>query len=54
MTYKPRMYVEMEKKWRDRRVIGENIDIGSFRPKEWPVGSIYVPILGKVFEGEKK
>jgi hypothetical protein len=39
----------MRKKYEGRRVLAENVEMGAFKPTEWPPGTCYVPILGKVF-----
>lgn len=48
---KPTMVALMDKKWEGKRIIAKDVDIKSFRAREWPMGSIYVPILSTVFEG---
>lgn len=42
-------YARALKRWDGATPIGE--DLMTFNPKDWPAGSIWVPILGKVFAG---
>jgi hypothetical protein len=46
---RPPMVALMAKKYEGRRVLAENVEMGAFKPTEWPPGTCYVPILGKVF-----
>ncbi len=52
---RPPIVAMMEKKYAHRKVLASNID--TFNPEEWPAGTCFVPILGKVFapdEAEKE
>lgn len=46
---RPPMVALMAKKYEGRRVLAENVEIGAFKPTDWPPGTCFVPILGKVF-----
>lgn len=47
--YVPPAVMAMRKKYEGRKVLAQDIEIGAFKPKEWPEGTCYVPILGMVF-----
>jgi hypothetical protein len=49
LAERPPMVALMQKKYSHRRVLAENVEMGAFKPTEWPPGTCYVPILGKVF-----
>lgn len=54
MTFKPTACRQMEARNRNRKVLGENVEMKAFRPTDWPVGACFVPILCKVFAPEEK
>lgn len=43
----------MRKKYEGRRVLAENVEQGAFKPTDWPPGTCFVPILGKVFAADE-
>lgn len=47
--YVPPSVMAMRKKYEGRKVLAQDIEMGAFKPKEWPEGTCYVPILGIVF-----
>lgn len=47
--YVPPAVMAMRKKYEGRKVLAQDIEMGAFKPKEWPEGTCYVPILGMVF-----
>ncbi|WP_337267426.1 hypothetical protein [Oryzifoliimicrobium ureilyticus] len=46
---KPPLFAAMQKKCARRTVLARDVAAAAFRAREWPVGSVYVPILGCVF-----
>lgn len=44
---RPPMVAMMAKKYAHRKVLADNVS--EFKPDEWPAGTCFVPILGKVF-----
>lgn len=49
---KPTMVAYMERKWKGEKVIAKNVELDKFKAREWPAGSIYVPILSTVFAAD--
>lgn len=45
------MFDQMAKRWAGKMPIGTNIERSKFKPKDWPMGAIFVPILGNVYAG---
>lgn len=51
----PTMVSLMQKRWEGKRALQTGIDMDKYKGREWPVGSVYVPILSTVFAaGEMK
>lgn len=46
---KPPLFAAMQKKCARRTVLARDVAAAAFRAREWPVGSVYVPLLGCVF-----
>jgi hypothetical protein len=51
--YVPPAVMAMRKKYEGRKVLAQDIEMGAFKPKEWPEGTCYVPILGMVFAADE-
>src|SRR6478736_1258776 len=49
---KPTMRAYMEKRWKGKKVLATNVENDKFKSREWPPGSVYVPILSTVFAAD--
>jgi len=54
LIFKPAMTETMEKRWAGKTPIRTDIDPNNLADRRtWPVGSIYVPILGNLYPPER-